>query len=327
MKKFSFLAVMVFMLFGVAGIGQAKDFATALEITLSEIPDGGDIAAMGNPAVRRDFSTKNPAVTGASIVSKNVVVCANYGLFAFKNGFDMSLYSVSAMTKLPLGITRLTVTEGNSTTGGIDEIGDIKLNGLTSIELQYGLPLSDDLYGGIVYTHNRSKLTIDTMFFDETVGVPFDVELASETRSHEIGVGLLYRLGEKVDLGFFYNRASSRSRDYVNDIKEGTARSATDQLRAGFSAQLALGTVLAAEYRHFWFEEERDAQYFAGIEQYLNKIVALYCGYANGGATAGLGIYLKNGGLNLAYMHRPFRSTEDFLGEAKVFEALLFWNF
>jgi len=311
----------------------AEDFSTALSKTLSEIPSGADEASGIPSTAALDFSSKNPAIIAAGTASgtepkSKVGATINYGFISFKNGLDVNTGSMSGTVKMPVGVAQLTISDGRSNTGDIDEYSDIKFNSFPSAELQYGLKVADSLYAGVSYTYSQSKITSNMTMEDEASGEPYNLSLTSKEKSNELGAGILYRLG-KLNLGAFYGHSWDQSRNYVDGTLESTDNSKTDQLRLGASIQILPTTMLAMDYRYFWFPDSiHDAQYFAGVEQYVYKdIIALYGGYANGGAATGLGVYFENGGLNLAYMYRPFRSTEKYLGKAEVLEVLLYLNF
>lgn len=334
MKKYAFWTILVFMLSGMTGIVYAEDFRTALEKTMSEIPDGGDIAAMGNASTAvLEFSSSNPAIIAAGTVSgiesdSKVGACADFGFISFRNGLRVKTGFFSGTMKLPAGFVQLSVSDARSNEGDIDEFSNMEFDNAPSASLQYGLKLAENFYGGVSYKYSQSKVTSNVAIEDEESGEPFVLELTSKSKGHEVGFGTLYRLG-KVNLGAFYAHSWDKSKEYADGFLESEESTHADQIRVGASIQLTPMTMVAADWRYFWFPEgECDSQFFAGLEQYVVKdVLAVYGGYANGGLTTGLGIYFEKGGLNLGYMYRPFRSTEEFLGKAEMFEALVYWNF
>ena len=155
--------------------------------------------------------------------------------------------------------------------------------------------------------------------------------LVSESTSNTFETGILYRIAKRVNLGAMY----LHSWDESEDPMDGTTRSHTDQLRLGASVKLDplklmsidLPTLVSVDYRHLNLPGASDDQYFAGLEQYLVKdTLALYGGYANGGATTGLGIYLPFGGINFAYAYRPYRAIEEFFGKAQQLTVSVYGN-
>lgn len=308
------------MFFLSIGLVNAEEFSTAFTKTVSEIPDGADVAAMGGATTAiPDFSSKNPAIIAVETSEElsKVSIYANYGYIKFKNGPDVNLGFISGTVRLPVGVLQISGSNGISNTGEMNEFDSIQINSSPDIGLQYGLLIAKNLYTGISYNYSQSRITMRT-----TIVNPLDMELTSKSKGHEIGTGVLYRLfDKKVNAGLFYAHSWDREETFIDGLSDSVENSQTDQVRFGLSANVTSMTMISAEIRHYWFPDGvTDTQFFAGIEQYIIKdFLAVYGGYANGGLTAGAGAYFKHGGLNLAYMYRPFRETEEFLGKAEAF--------
>jgi len=329
MKKIMIGMIVVMFAFTFAKIINAEEFSTAFPKTVSEIPDGADAAALGGATVAvPDFSSKNPSVIAVPPVGEKTPdfgVYANYGFIKFKNGPDVNLGFISGTAKLPVGVLQIMGSYAASDTGKMDEFNNIKINSSPYVGFQYGLSIVKDLYFGISYTYSESEITMQT-----SIENPLDLEIISKSKGHEVGAGMLYQLlKNKVNLGLFYAHSWDEEKTFIDGSLDNAEKSQTDQVRFGVSAKITSMTMISAEVRHYWFPNGvTDTQFFAGIEQYLIKdSLALYGGYANGGATAGLGVYFKNGGLNLAYMYRPFRATEEFLGKAEAIMLSVYVSF
>ena len=329
MKK-SILAVLALLL--VAGNCYAEDFSTALAKTMSQIPDGADVAGMGNASTATpEFSSRNPAIIAVESKEKfNASGTATYGLINFSNGPKIDLYSVSGTFKLPVGAMQINLSNAGSNVGAVDEMTDAQFNSAPSINLQYGLKLGknvladdDSLYGGVSYSYGTSKITMHVA--DPILGDIFDI---TKSTSKEVGLGALYQFGV-VNVGAFYAHSWDSADEYINDALDNTTKSQTDTLRLGLGVHVTSSTYVAMDYRHLYLPNgEHDDQYYIGLEQYIIKdVLALYAGYADGGATAGVGIYGKSCGLNLGYMHRPFRATEEVFGKAEVFMLSIYGTF
>ena len=300
---------------------KAEEFSTGVAKTISEIPFGADVAGMGNASTATpDFSSKNPALIAVENPNNksDLGVSGTYGLINFDKGPDVNLYWVSGSVQMPIGVLQFTGSNGQSSTGTItDDYSQVKFNRNPSIDVQYGLPIAkclltsnDSLYVGLSYAYGESKLTY----------IAEPEVFVSKARTHTVGAGLLYRIGKTVNLGATYDHVWDSTEVFFNGENVGKEKDQSDKLRLGVGIQVLPMTFVAADYQHLYFADgSHDDQYFAGIEQYLIKdILAVYGGWANGGTTAGLGIYLEHGGINFAYMHRPFRATEEFFGKAEV---------
>lgn len=322
----SVLTIMLIISLFFTGKVQAADFSTALSKTMAEIPVGADVAGMGNAnTASPDFSSSNPAIIGVEGTEKFVAgATATYGHLSFKKGTRINLYSVSASAQLPVGVIQITGTDARSNRAEI-EGEKLQFSSMPSVGLQYGLPVGksfllqdDSLYLGLSCDYSQSKMN---------VSADSDVFMI-KSKGYLLGAGILYRFGKVVNLGASYEHAWDKSDDFYRGIFETSEKSEAETVRLGLSAQVTSMTLLAVDYQHLYLEGEQADQYFAGVEQYLVKdLLAVYAGYANGGATVGLGVYLKHGGLNVAYLNRTFRQLDEFLGKSEVVMVSFYGTF
>ncbi len=329
--------LMLLCIFAFTGKAHPADFSTAMAKTMAEIPFGADVAGMGNTSTATpDFSSRNPAVMAVESADPwNFGFSTTGGLIHFKSGSTISLYSLSGTAKLPVGILQITVSDAKSNTGTlIDESAKIKFNNNPSFDVQYGLATGknllldeDALYLGASYGYSQSKLTGKYFIGTEDTTMIFDFK--TESKSHNVGVGALYQIAKVVNLGATFDHSWDSAEDFINGEFDAKTKSQSNKLRLGVGVQVLPMTFVAADYQHLYLSDGlSDDQYFAGVEQYLVKdILAVYAGYANGGATAGLGIYLKHGGINIAYMNRGFRSMDQFLGKSEMAMLSIYGNF
>lgn len=328
MKK-AVVVLIVFSIFVFASNSRAADdFGTAMEIATVNVPPGADVAGMGNVwTATPNFSSNNPAVL-PTCGDYKIGGSATYGRINFKNGPDVNLYSGSIAAKLPAGFLQVTYSDARSNTEATKMDVDAKFNASPVINLQYGLSAAknflregDELYLGISYSpYERSKLTFSNAGEDLFI---------SESKGYSIGGGFLYKPEKNWNIGGYYSYSRSKGEDTDLVFSETSySVSKAEQMRLGLGYQLFPATFLAADYQHLNLDGEKKDQYFAGIEQGIIKdILYLYGGWADSGPTAGLGIYFKNGGINLAYMHNPFNELKPYLGRAEVFMATAYINF
>lgn len=317
----------------------ADDFSTALTKALTQIPDGADSAAMGNASTATAaFASRNPAVVAVETENfSRLGAMGSYGNIGFQNGMHVNFYSISATARLKKGAVQLIASNGNSNNGSVGPLETLQLNSSPGVELQYGIKVAeplggnDALYAGASYGYAESKLTLQFPAVDGTGGWS-NAAMKSETTSHTAGIGLFYEAGKKLNLGALWLRSWEKNEEMFSYegsfVGRFTSKAQNNQLRLGASCQVTPLTLIAFDYRHLYLEGgSRDDQYFAGIEQGLVKdVLYLYGGYADGGTTGGVGVYLKHGGANLAYLHRPLRALEPFFGKGDMLMASLYWN-
>jgi len=314
---------------------QAADFGTALAIAIANVPRGADVAGMGNAnTAAPEFSSNNPATIAAAKDFK-LGSSATYGRINFGNGPSINIYSGTVSGKLPRGVLEVTYSKASSDMG-IADFGlpdpdfnpGLKLNSVSSLAFQYGLRAGkdllfsgDELYLGLAYEPVfKSKILLFLRGMEEVV-------LKSD--GYSVGGGFLYKPNKNWNFGGSYSYSRSKDKgEYllVREIEE--SRSRTDTYRLGVGYQVLPMTLLAADWQHLEIDGFKNDQFFAGIEQGIVKdFLYLYGGWADSGPTAGIGAYLKNGGLNLAYMQRPFKDLEQYLGHADAYMASAYINF
>ena len=320
MKKNACLFLAMFIVVSFGNSAKAADFST--ELGKMDIPVGADVAGMGGASTAiPGFSSENPAVIAVKEDSSKVGVTGTYGYMGFKNGLNMDLYSPSfTLLSLPVGVVQLTFSDARSNVATLlDGTSSFQFNKVQSLDLQYGFPVSDSFYLGASYSHSLSEVTMNVF----EVGI-----FNTQSRGNTLGVGAMYRIGKVANLGAYYEHSWDSADDFVDGDFYLNTKTHSSRLRLGASVQITSTTLLAADYQHLYLAGgEKADQYFFGAEQYLAKDFAIYAGCANGGLNAGLGFYLKNGGVNLSYSHRPFREMEEFLGNAKAFMASAYWTF
>lgn len=315
----------------------AQSFSEAMAKSVSQISEGADVAGMGgaNTALTSDYTIRNPGAADVSDAQSRsrVGILATYENVNFKKGPDINLYIVSAAFRFPVGTLQISYSDGSSNVANLDEFNTLKFDKFTSIDAQYGLKLgedllcrNDELYAGVGYAYSESK--VSGQFILPVPGTTLVFNSVSESVGNTLESGILYRIAKKVNLGVMYLHSWDSSDDSLDGFTQ-TTNSQTDQLRLGVSAKITPLTLVAFDYRHIYLPNgEDDDQYFAGIEQYLIKDrLALYGGWANGGVTTGVGIYTPYGGINVGYMHRTLRATEEFLGKADVLAVSIFGAF
>ncbi|HBP00944.1 MAG TPA: hypothetical protein DD454_01910 [Candidatus Moranbacteria bacterium] len=328
-----------------AGIADAKEFGEALSEAFSSIPAGADAASIGNTdAANEVFSSNNPAIVPTLLKDEHKVgLSGTYGSVRFGRGPDVDLYLASAAVRLPLGVFALTYADANSGWSATDPFfgPEMKFVENPTIDLKYGLKVRDGLFfqgdqlnAGIGYVFGESRLKFRFSQFIEDFGVDVPVAIKSESRSHAGTVGVFYKPRKNVSVGAYYSHIWSSSKDTTDVagglfVEEVDSKIQSDQFRIGAGWRIVPLTYVTVDYRHLDMEGEKLDQVFAGIEQGFreNFPLFLYVGWADQGLTGGLGFYLENGGLNLGYMHRPFRDLEPFLGKSEVLMATAFWNF
>ncbi len=313
----------------------AADFGTAMSITSANVPPGADVAGMGNCwAALPDFSSNNPAVIAAG-EKLRFGTSYTFGLLMFKRGPDIIIHQVSGTAALPAGILQVTLSNANSGSAGTAMDMDTKFVYSPSVELMYSLKVGENLLrdGDKLYLGVGGTLSTSRMNFS----LAGQNILVSRTRGFETRIGFLYQLAPGLNFGGMYSYSRDRNDDrtfHVNEDDGSTfwtgQRSTSDvhQFRLGASWQILPTTLIAIDYQHLNLGHVKRDQIFAGVEQQIIKDrLYVYGGWANSGPTAGIGVYFKNGGLNVAYMHNPFSLSEEHLGRSQVFMATVFFTF
>jgi len=324
--------------------GWSANFDTAMGIAEANVPPGADVACMGNAwTATPDFSTNNPAVI-AIMEDLRAGGSFTYGLMNFEDGPDISIYSTTVQGKLPVGFMEITYSQGTSGTGATDMDTylardliyvktDIEFDSIRSIDMQYGLKVKDNflkegdrLFLGLsVSPYAKSKLLFKerllikskSRLLFKSSSIDF---MQAKSKGYAVGFGFCYMLPNRIGIGSYYQYSHDKSEE-TNLWNNMTVKSAghTDLFRFGASWQMFPLTFIAADYQHIAMEGAHKNQAFVGIEQGIIKdSVYLYGGWAGDGPTTGIGIYLKYGGINVAYMHHAFNDLEPFLGKTQI---------
>jgi hypothetical protein len=86
--------------------------------------------------------------------------------------------------------------------------------------------------------------------------------------------------------------------------------------------------LLAADYQYLNCGHLKRDQLFAGAELMLVKDrLYAYGGWASSGPTAGIGVYFKNGGLNVAYQNNTLNDLTPHLGRSQTVMATVYLTF
>lgn len=325
--------VLVFVLFWMITKGHAASSEESFTAISVSLPMGADVAGMGNIGTLEGFSSSNPAVT--SIMKEGKMSgTVNYGNFQFEKT-RLETISGSVTGKVGDAILQVAFGHGESPSRWISDSQKYKIKNNT-IDLQAGgnvargmLFADDELYVGIGYAFTESVQSSTLII--PTPSETFIDDVVMDSQSHGATLGFAYKPIKEITIGAFGSRIWNSSRMTVNGwSNEEVFKSFNDVAHAGASAKVFELTTVAADYKRLSFSDSSTTfdQFYVGIEQYLIKdVLALYVGDANGGLTAGLGIYFKNGGLNLSYGHDMLKETKEYLGKADAYMASAYFNF
>jgi hypothetical protein len=312
----------------------AADFGTALSVMTANIPPGADVAGMGNCWVALPgFSTNNPANVAAGEPFR-FGASYSYGLIAFKRGPNLNVYISSASVALPKGVLQVNFSSANSGSAGTAMDVDAKFVYAPTIELMYGLQVAENLLrdGDKLFLGAGGSLSMSKLNFS----LAGENVFISRSRGFQVKVGFLYQPVSGLNFGGMYAYSRDRNDDReltVNDDGSqfwSSRRSTSDvhQVRLGMSWQVLPRLLLAVDYQHLNLGHVKRDQIFTGAElQIIKDVLALYGGWANSGPTASIGVYFKNGGVNVAYMNNPFNDLNRHLGRSQMVMATVFMNF
>jgi len=309
----------------------AASFDSALGTATANIPAGADVAGMGNAWVASpEFSSNNPAVI--AVVDKDFKIggSATYGRINFGQGPDVNIYSGTVAGKMSVGVLQLTYSKAGSGTSETLMDVDAKFNSTSEFSILYGakvakdfLKQGDELYLGAGFSPgSKSKMT-------------FSVEdqklIQAISKGSTWMAGALYRLNENVNFGVSYSQSRDKAESYdflADEVAKSVSR--TKIFRTGVGVQVAEMTFIAVDYQHLNLDGFKKDQIFAGIEQGIIKdLLYVYGGLAGSfkSPTAGIGVYGKKYGLNVAYMHNPFNELKPYLGKNSVIMVMLSLSF
>ena len=323
----------------VPNFSQAADFSKALDIATTNIPSGADVAGMGNvQAAVSAFSSGNPAIVGCPEEPYRIGASATYAFINFKNGPGVNLYSGTVSAKMPVGYLQINgsnIRSGNSVTR-MDT--DTQFNSAPSVEVMYGLKVAENLLrtGDKLYLGAGGSFSGSKMSFSSQ-GQNLET---SQSRGFGVKTGFLYQPIKHVSVGGFYSYSGSRTKTselVQTENEDGSVSNGNhsrnssgdvQQVRIGASWEILPGTLIAADFQHLNIGSLKRDQVFAGVEQQIIKDrLYVYGGWAASGPTAGIGVYLKHGGLNVAYMSNPFADLNPHLGRNQMIMATAYFNF
>jgi hypothetical protein len=331
---FVMIAMLVLLVAMVPKMSQAASFDEAMTAVSASLPLGADVAAMGNIGTLEDFSSNNPAVS--SIVSEgNVSGTINYGNFQFEKT-RLETISGSLTGKISKVVLQVGFGHGETPLRNLNEFESFQISKNDTVSVQIGgkivrgmLLEGDELYLGAGYAFTQGVQ--EGFFITPTPATVLRNEVSLKSDSHTATLGLAYKPIKKITLGAYGSRTWSETQTTLNGWQDPEVSKAFyDVGHIGFSAKVLEGTTVAADYQHISFSDSdtKFDQYFVGIEQYLIKdALALYGGVANGGLTAGLGVYFKHGGVNVSYGHNMLKEANEFLGKSDSYMTSAYFNF
>jgi hypothetical protein len=316
--RLNYLSILILLGVFIAGHSYAYDPSFAINTASVNIPPGADIAAMGNAwTAAPNFSSNNPAVIAAGDNFK-FSGSATYGLIGFKNNKSLNIYSGSVSAHLPAGTLQAGYSYSSSGRVATNEGDEMKLSAPMSVDVMYGFNAAnnvfregDRLFAGIGYGNGLSKLSFSTDGTDT---------VTSRSRGNTYSTGVLYSPDSGLNVAAYYAYGREKNKDY--DTMEDMTTYSTSNIntaRIGLSWQALPETLIALDYQHLESDGRKKDQIFAGIEQGIIKDrLYIYSGWAGNGPTLGVGLYFKNGGINIAYMHNQFDDLSDYLGTARL---------
>ncbi|MEI7890851.1 MAG: hypothetical protein WCI36_02685 [bacterium] len=304
-------------------------FDESLTAVSSGLPMGADVAAMGGICTLEDFSSANPAVTSISSGATRSGTI-NYGNFQFKKNM-LEVVSGSVASSVGDVVLQLSFAHGETPLRFLSSEELFRIKRSDTLDFQFGgnvfhglLLDGDEVYLGMGYSFNKSVQ--DGITFAATSRNEFVVD----SSSHGVTIGFAYKPIKQVTIGGFGSRIWTNSTSIDDGWQNSEISSFHSIGHLGISAKIIEGTTLAFDYQSLSFSDSdtKFDQYFLGIEQYLIRDhVAVYGGLANGGLTTGIGLYFKNGGLNLSYGNNIAKETKEFFGSCDAYMASVYLNF
>jgi len=324
------MVAVVFFVF-LAGVCSANDLETDLGIATFNIPDGADIAGMGNAdASAWGWSSNNPALSafdfseGGKFKNSGSL---NWGNLNFKKGPTINFYALSQTRKI--GENFFTVVGTYFSSDREDtKIGlETRFRPCRSVDVTWARKVGKSLFSSVDELYFGTNLEIGRTkanFYLREEGRR-QTFIQSDSRSVGGSVGLLYRTG-KLNVGTYWNRIWEKAEEsYPLDGEKSHSRSHSDKFRIGASYQILEGTFIAGDYQFLDIDGESFNQFFGGVEQRLTDWLYLYGGIANHNPTAGLGIYFDRGGFNLAYAEMD--ELKSHFGKGRLITAIIFFSF
>lgn|GEM_PF-710611 len=331
MQKLMVILLFCFVL--VPGVSCAADFGTALGIMDANRPPDALSASRGNTWVADpEGSSNNPACIAAGEPFR-VSGSTNYIVMFFGNGPTVHSYETSIYAAIPFGgVAQLTL--GNTQSGYAKTRMDgesVRFDHQPYFDIAYGLKVKesllrdgDKLFVGVGGGVNWSKMGFASQGQQTFI---------SRSRGVNLYTGVLYQPTDGLNFGASYSWSYGRNEDRdfgdVENITSSRYTSTIHQTRVGASWTVLpkFGTTVAVDVQYLSLGHINRIQPFAGIEQQIIKDrLFVYGGWADKGPTAGLGLYFKNGGMNVAYMHNSNPDLNPHLGRSQTVMATAFFK-
>jgi hypothetical protein len=309
---------------------EPADFGTAFTRATIDVPPGADPASMGNAWVSQtpDYSSYSAATLGANSDFK-AGITGNYLASTFGSGLKLQLAAATITAKLPKEYGVLQLTYANARTGQSPTLmdADLKLNSAPLIGIQYGVKVAqnvlhqgDKMYLGLSYDPTV-KSEIHLLTADDTIRI--------KSRGYTLGGSALYQYNDKFNVGAYYSYGHSKvTEDEAAYGGHEESGSNSNQWRIGASYHVTSMTYVSLDIDRTTIDSSGKTKWFAGVEQGIVKdVLYVYGGLADGlnKPTAGIGIYTKHVGINLAYMRHYYKElTEFFGGNGNVYMATFY---
>jgi hypothetical protein len=329
LKKVSWI---VFVLcFASSGAAYSHDLATDLGIAVFNVPEGADIAGMGNAdAAAWGWSSNNPAMTAFDTAEgryKNSAAI-NWGSINFKKGPTVNFYSLSGIRKFGENYIQVNGSYFGSDTHKTKEGFESGFHPSRSLDITWARKINenvffsrDEMYFGLNAEAGKSGMN----FYYRDQGEKRKRVIRSESDSLGGSVGILYKV-DKIHIGAYWNRVWEKATDKETiEGERSKDRSFSDKFRLGASWQILEGTFIAGDYQFLNIDGTKEDQFFAGLEQKVIDPVYLYAGIANQQPTCGVGVYFPRGGFNLAFAKMD--EMKHHFGTGSLVTALLFLAF
>ncbi len=312
----------------------ASDFASALNASIKLYPPSVSLAGMGGiwAAIPTPASFNPAALTTVSRFDLSGSIYALYNSIDFKKGPDFVMYSETVIIDLGRGTGRVGYFNFKSERG-LDKSGLFSRVDGESLQFEYALPIGKNLSVGAVF------IPVYRSFAEFSLPFAGDFIIADGRSESEFngGLGILYSL-EKIFIGTVYrygrDRIERRIFDPVGmDYIKTKDHPVSQYLRAGVVWLPWKGATIGFDYV-IGEIDNRDGrkdflikQFSAGIEQWINKYMAIRAGSANGSINAGIGFLFKNILINYAYMNKGIDNLEPFYGSSRVHmvDVIIVW--
>lgn len=313
----------------VPNFSHAADFGQALGIMdANKAPDALSASRGNTWAADPEGSSNNPACVAAGEPFKKVSGSVNYSATFFGKGPTLHSYDTSVYANVSGGVVEVTLGNSRSASAATRMDGNVQTNHQPYIEVQYGLKVKDSLLrdGDKLYLGVGAGMDWSKMGFASQGQNTF----ISRSRGMTLKCGALYQLNERWNFGAMYAWSGSWNEDRdLENASSSRSISNTHQMRVGASWKVLpqFGTTLSADVQYLNLGIVSRVQPFVGVEQQIVKDkLYVYGGWAASGPTAGVGLYFKNGGVNVAWQNNPYADLNPHLGKANVIMATAFFK-